>query len=144
MPPAWPDIDVNICYDANDDMIFALRDWVEENMNPTWFESRCTQDEPESPGQYFLGFEVTRDNATWNFDFWVLDEANYQRSLEWLKRMRQTLTEETRSAIVAIKHALIDRKFYPGKIPSIQIYDAVLHSGIRSYEDFAKLTSSEA
>ncbi len=39
---------------------------------------------------------------------------------------------------------LVDLKFYPGKIPSIQIYDAVLHSGIRSYEDFAKLTSSEA
>ncbi len=99
---------------------------------------------PKVPVSIFLALRLPEDNATWNFDFWVLDEANYQRSLEWLKRMQQTLTEETRSAIVAIKHALIDRKFYPGKIPSIQIYDAVLHSGIRSYEDFAKLTSSEA
>ena len=71
---------------------------------------------------------------SWQIDMMhILNESRYAGYFENVaERISQVLTQETREAILRIKHAIPPDR----KVMSIQIYQAVIEGGIRNTEDF--------
>ena len=82
---AWPDIDVNVLYapSRRSDILSLGADCLRQ-LAPSWFELRCTEKERDSPGYFFLGFEVHWRNTLWNVDRWFLSKAEYVAGERWL------------------------------------------------------------
>lgn len=124
---AWPDIDVNVLYEpAKREDIYALGAEYLAQLAPSWFELRCTEEEADSPGHFFLGFEVAWNGALWNVDIWFLSEPEYEAGARWLRETDAKLTPENRQTVIDLKCFLIARGAYPNGIPSIDVYNAVL------------------
>jgi hypothetical protein len=56
--------------------------------------------------------------------------------LQHLRQLAPHLTAETRSAILEIKRAWVDRPEYRTAVTSFDIYTAVLDHGVRSVAEF--------
>lgn len=73
------------------------------------------------------------DGEVWKIDMWLLAHDHPgPRSLDLVEPMKHALTDETRSAILRIKEALLDQP----DVHSIEIYEAVLDDGVRSMNGF--------
>ena len=75
-----------------------------------------------------------QNGHSWQIDMMhILNESPYAGYFENVaERISRVLTQETREAILRIKHAIpLDRK-----VMSIQIYQAVIAGGVRSEEGF--------
>ena len=75
-----------------------------------------------------------QNNNMWQIDMiHILDDSPYVGYFENVaERISAVLTQETREAILRIKDAIpLDKK-----VPSIQVYQAVIRDGIRELEDF--------
>ena len=133
---AWPDVDLNVRYESERrSEIFSIGARCLD-LHPSWFELRCTEDEPASPGHFFLGFELVHLDVLWNVDIWFLSNAEYRSGIQWLSRMRDRLRPNDQELIVKLKRYLIDQKSYPNGIPSVDVYDAVMENTVSCAEDF--------
>jgi hypothetical protein len=73
------------------------------------------------------------ENEIWKIDMWLLAHDHPgPRSVDLVRAMNTALTDDTTSAIVAIKEALLDQP----DVHSIEIYEAVLDGGVRSVDEF--------
>ncbi len=79
-------------------------------------------------------FYEDQNNNMWQIDMiHILNDSPYVGYFENVaERISAVLTQETREAILRIKDAIpLDKK-----VPSIQVYQAVIRDGIREVEDF--------
>ena len=128
---AWPDIDVNVLYTpSRRPGIFAFGADCLRYLAPSWFELRCTENQYDSPGHFFLGFEVRWGNTLWNVDIWFLSKVEYEAGIRWLHRTFQQMDSVKRETIINLKRFLMERKVYPNGIPSIDLYKAVLEKHV--------------
>jgi hypothetical protein len=128
---AWPDIDLNVLYAPSRRAdILGLGAECLLQLAPSWFELRCTEKERDSPGHFFLGFEVHWRRMLWNVDMWFLSEAEYEANKRWLRNRSRQMDSARRQSIVALKRFLMERKAYPNGVPSIDVYKAVLDQGV--------------
>ncbi|MBN1424042.1 hypothetical protein JXA88_05745 [Candidatus Fermentibacteria bacterium] len=128
---AWPDIDLNVLYaPLRRAEVLALGAECLRQLSPSWFELRCTEKEPDSPGHFFLGFEVHWKRMLWNVDIWFLSEAEYEAGRRWLRRTDRQIDPSRRQLIVDLKRFLMRRKVYPNGIPSIDVYRAILEQDV--------------
>ena len=76
----------------------------------------------------------TRQGESWQIDMiHILNESPYAGYFEKVaERISEVLTEETREAILNIKHSIPTEK----KVMGIQIYRAVIEKGIRDIDSF--------
>ena len=92
--------------------------------------------DPRYPdGLYWMIEYVSDEGIAWKLDLWFLLAGTTQFDLEHLKTLPQRLTPKTRATILRIKHALAQDP--PAeRIPSYEIYAAVLDGGVTSTEEF--------
>jgi hypothetical protein len=100
-------------------------------------KSRFTNNLGGEPNGLYWGIKLGEERqGAWKLDVWFLDLAGYQQHAAYSARLRESLTAETRSAILAIKEAYWQRPAYRDTITSDMIYRAVLAQGIRTVRDF--------
>jgi hypothetical protein len=98
--------------------------------------------DPSYPdGFYWAVSYVGEGGAAWNIDLWFLREGTTQFDLEHLKDLPQRLTPEARLAILRIKTVAAETPS-ARRVPSYEIYEAVLDHGIRTPEEFARLRAA--
>ncbi len=108
--------------------------------------SACVQDprirraryanELDGPDQgiYFQLRYRHESGEDWKLDMWlVANDHPGPLSRDLVEPMRRALTDETREAILSIKEQGLARK---AKVPSIDIYRAVLDDHVRTYKEF--------
>ncbi|MFD1151855.1 hypothetical protein [Saccharothrix hoggarensis] len=82
------------------------------------------------PDGLYLGVKYRDETGPeWNLDLWFVDEPDRQPDLGHVRELSGRITEETRSAILLIKHARPDYRSY-------DVYRAVLDDGVRTPEDY--------
>lgn len=78
----------------------------------------------------------TVTNERWNLDIWVIPHNDTIATDTALVARLQSLTDDERATIVAIKQAARDAKTKEKGTTSFKIYDAVLNHGVATYEEF--------
>lgn len=78
----------------------------------------------------------------WKIDTWLVgeDHPDAHHSERFADAMEKALTDETRTAILGIKEALLGRT----EVRGVDVYKAVLRDGVRSPEEFIRWTSDES
>lgn len=138
---AWPDIDLYVLYVPSQraDILALGADCLRE-LAPSWFELRCTEKEPKSPGHFFLGFEVFWKRALWNVDIWFLSEKEFEAGKRWLRRSEGKIDPARRQLIVDLKRFLMARNAYPYPkgFSSVDVNKAILEQGVdrASFKDW--------
>jgi len=83
---------------------------------------------------------VAAGDEDWKIDMWLLHEVHPgPLSSSLTEPMRAALTDETRRAILTIKHAEAHKPKHCG---SIHVYRAVLQDGVRTPEEFGRWQES--
>jgi hypothetical protein len=92
--------------------------------------------DPTDQRLYFvLRYEV-EPGVEWKIDLSLWTVASPTDPGELLAELEQTLTDEARLAVLWIKDVWHRLPVYPNEIGGFEIYDAVLHHGVRTPEDF--------
>lgn len=95
--------------------------------------------EPEKyPDGVYWGIDYRDGSRNWNLDIWFVVDADRQPDLRHVRQLARRLTPETRSAILDIKRAWVERPEYGGAVTSFDIYTAVLDRGIRTPDEFER------
>ena len=101
-----------------------------------------TGDWNEDPATYpdglFLGVDY-RSDEHWELDIWFVDEPERQPDLQHIEWLGRQLTDDTRAAILELKHHLHGTPDYS----SHRIYRAVLDHGVTSLEDFERFAGED-
>jgi len=94
--------------------------------------------DPRYPdGVYWLVRYVGDSGAAWTLDLWFILEGTTQFDIEHVASLPPRLTSETRAAILRIKEAR-PAPVAPARIPSYEIYVAVLDHGVRTPDEFTR------
>jgi hypothetical protein len=88
-------------------------------------------------GVYWLVRYVADSGAAWTLDLWFIPEGTTQWDIEHVASLPPRLTSETRLAILRIKEAR-PAPVAPARIPSYEIYEAVLDHGVRTPDEFTR------
>ena len=100
--------------------------------------------EPRYPdGLYWMIDYVSDEGISWKLDLWFLLVGTTQFDLEHMKVLPTRMTPEARATIIRIKQALADDP-PPERIPSYDVYAAVLDDGVTTAEEFLALRRSRA
>lgn len=93
--------------------------------------------DPAYPDGLFLHIKCAdADDELWTLDIWFVDTPDRQPDLRHLRTIAPQITPETQSAILTIKRATHGRRPDGSRLPSFDIYDAVLNRGIRTPDEF--------
>lgn len=95
--------------------------------------------DPGYPDGVYLGVTcVDRNRAPWSLDIWFVDQPERQPDLNHLATLRPRITPEMQASILTIKRATNGRNQDGSRLPSYEIYEAVLERGIRTPAEFAR------
>jgi hypothetical protein len=138
----WPDLDLTVVCDRLD--VVALHHAAAALIaHPRVRQVAVRNDtgrwniEPQTyPDGVYWGVDYRDEQRTWNIDIWFVTDAERQPDLHHLDQLPARLTPETRSAIIAIKRAWVDRPEYRRSVTSFDIYTAVLDHGVRTPAEF--------
>ncbi|MCP2256567.1 hypothetical protein LX15_000250 [Streptoalloteichus tenebrarius] len=99
--------------------------------------------DPTYPDGLYLGihYRSPRDHD-WTLDIWFVDEPERQPDLAHLRSLPPRLTADARATILRIKRELAARR-NTERVPSYEVYRAVLDHGIGSTEEFDRWRESE-
>ena len=128
-----PDIDIEIYCDAPTvDAGFAIVGQLASQ--PAIWKVRFSNElHRPAQGLYWQLRYRADDGEVWHIDMWLLAHDHPgPRSVDLVGPMKRALTEETRTAILRLKEALLNQS----DVHSIEIYEAVLDGGVRSVSDF--------
>jgi len=95
--------------------------------------------DPRYPdGLYWMVEYVSEGGTAWKLDLWLIQEGTTQFDLEHLRTLPHRLDRERRAAILRIKEARQARgdSADAPRVPSFEIYEAVLDHGIRTPDEF--------
>ncbi|MEJ2854417.1 MULTISPECIES: hypothetical protein [unclassified Saccharothrix] len=88
--------------------------------------------DPNYPDGLYLGVKYDQD---WNLDLWFVDDPTRQPDLHHAATFPPRLTEETRAAILHIKHDFPEYR-------SLELYEAVLDGGVRTVGEYIRWRES--
>ena len=92
--------------------------------------------DPADQRLYFVLRYTTGSGAEWKIDISLWTVASPSAPGELLAELDQTLTSEMRLAILWIKDIWHQLPVYPYAVSGFEVYDAVLHYGVRTPEAF--------
>ncbi len=136
----WRDLDLHIVQPAiNKKRFFDLGERIADLLSPHRMHYRdetiaATQGLPR--GLYwgvYLGDE--RDGA-WKIDIWITDADAFEATRVYGERVRERLTDSTRSTILQIKSECWRHPQYRRTFASGDIYAAVLDHGVADIDEF--------
>ncbi|MEO6571860.1 MAG: hypothetical protein ABIO83_09970 [Ilumatobacteraceae bacterium] len=138
----WPDIDITVVcdelvpvelYRAAESLVAhpRVRQITIRNDAGPW-----NNDPDTYPDGIYWGIDYRNERRNWNLDIWFVTDAERQPDLRHLRELGPRITDETRTAILEIKHAWFGRPEYGTTVTSFGIYTAVLDDGVRSPAEF--------
>ena len=88
--------------------------------------------------RYHVPFDLDAGQGRWRIDLslWLRDLHGHVA--DWHTRLRDTITEEQRLAVLRIKDVWHRLPSYPDEVSGWEIYTAVLRDGVRTPEQFAR------
>ncbi|MFE0104628.1 hypothetical protein [Streptomyces sp. NPDC059009] len=93
--------------------------------------------DPLYPDGLYVGVEYRAESgAEWTLDIWFVDEPDRQPDLGHLRTLPPRLTDEHRRTILGIKAVLAGRPDTGTRVPSYDVYRAVLDDGITTVDAF--------
>jgi len=102
-------------------------------------KSRFTNNVGGEPNGFYWGIKLGDERqGAWKLDVWFLNQASYEQHEAYSTSMRERLTTENRSDILAIKEAYWQRPEYRDTVTSAMIYRAVLDHSVRTIRDFER------
>ena len=140
----WPDLDITVVCEALDvaALYRAAVDLVgHRHVRQLTFrnDSGPWNSHPEKyPDGVYWGIDYRDGRRNWNVDVSFVADADRQPDLRHVRELARRLTPETRSAILDIKRAWMERPEYGRAVRSFDIYTAVLDRGIRTPEEFER------
>jgi hypothetical protein len=92
---------------------------------------------PEVPEGYYWGVRFQPPGSdVWKIDIWLLPEGTTRRTGgPLISTLREGFADEARIAILRLKHIWYREPAYRNTVLSVDIYDAVLHHGVRTPEE---------
>lgn len=98
---------------------------------------RWNTDPAYPDGLYWMLRYRTDANEDWNLDLWFLREGTTQFDLQHIESLPPRLSREARLAILRIKEAWHGSPAPDSKVPSYDIYEAVLDHGVTTPQEFS-------
>ncbi len=140
----WRDLDIYVL-DPEHDLKQCFEIGYELTRRLAGKKSRFTDNVGGEPSGFYWGIKLgdVRQGA-WKLDIWFLDLVGYEQHAAYSSYMREKLTTENRSSILAIKEAYWQRPEYRDTVTSDLIYRAVLDYGVRTMRDFVSFIKSAA
>lgn len=134
----WRDLDVYVL-DPPHDLKKCFEIGYEVTRRLFAKKSRFTNNVGADPNGLYWGIKLGDERqGAWKLDLWFLDAAGYEKHSKYCDRLRLRLTDETRSAVLAIKEAYWQKREYRDTVTSDSIYRAVLDHNVRTVEDFKR------
>ncbi len=136
----WRDIDIDIyCASLSADRAFAaLRPLASHPhvVRLNFDNWRGSNGSPDFPNGYYWGIRYRAETGReWKLDLWFLPDGLPRQEATLMGRR---LTPEDRLAILSLKEIWHRLPSYNRGVVSIDVYDAVLHHGVRTKTEFAR------
>jgi len=131
----WRDLDIYFTGDFDLEAFFNLGYKITALLKA--YKSFFTDNRGCKPDGLYWGIRLGDIQAgAWKIDIWHLSEQDYQDQVQYCEMIKNSLTEETRNAIIEIKSHFCMKPGYRDTITSDDIYKAVLEHGVRNVEQF--------
>jgi hypothetical protein len=98
---------------------------------------RCPTGEARDE-RYHVPFDLDAGQGRWRIDLSVWLRDLHGHVADWHVRLRDTITDEQRLAVLRIKDVWHRLPSYPDVVGGWEIYTAVLDDGVRGPEQFAR------
>jgi hypothetical protein len=98
---------------------------------------RCPTGEARDE-RYHVPFDLDIGQGRWRIDLSVWLRDLHGHVADWHTRLRATITDEQRLAVLRIKDVWHRLPSYPDEVSGWEIYTAVLRDGVRAPEQFAR------
>lgn len=138
----WRDLDIYVL-DPQHDLKRCFEVAYELTQRLAAKKSRFTNNVGGEPNGFYWGIKLGDERqGAWKLDVWFLDSESYEQHADYSARMREKLTAETSSIILAIKEAYWRRPEYRDSVTSELIHRAVLENGVKDVSDFERFLRS--
>jgi hypothetical protein len=87
---------------------------------------------------YHVPFVLDAGEGRWRIDLSVFLRDLHSHVADWHTRLRDTITDEQRLAVLRIKDVWHRLPSYPDEVSGWEIYSAVLGDGVRAPEQFGR------
>lgn len=139
----WRDLDI-YALDPDHDLKRCFEIGYELTHRLAAKKSRFTNNVGGEPSGLYWGIKLGDERrGAWKLDVWLLDLAGYDEHAAYSSRMREKLTADNRSIILAIKEAYWRQAAYRDTITSDMIYRAVLDNGVRTVSGFERFVREQ-
>jgi hypothetical protein len=98
---------------------------------------RCPTGEARDE-RYHVPFDLDAGQGRWRIDLSVWLRDLHDHVADWHSRLRDTITDQQRLAVLRIKDVWHRLPSYPDEVSGWEIYTAVLRDGVRTPEQFAR------
>ena len=88
--------------------------------------------------RYHVPFDLDIGNGRWRIDLSIWLRDLHGHVADWNLRLRDTITDEQRLAVLRVKDVWHRLPSYPEEVGGWEIYTAVLQDGVRTPEQFAR------
>ena len=85
-----------------------------------------------------MPFDLDAGKGRWRVDLSVWLRDLHGHIADWHTRLRDTITDQQRLAVLRIKDVWHRLPSYPDEVSGWEIYTAVLRDGVRTPEQFAR------
>jgi hypothetical protein len=142
---AWRDLDVGLLagVSCSPSDVLELLKRVVELPGFVGFSYRDERGERCPTGEarderYHVPFDLDAGQGRWRIDLSVWLRDLHGHVADWHVRLRDTITDEQRLAVLRIKDVWHRLPSYPDVVSGWEIYTAVLDDGVRGPEQFAR------
>lgn len=92
---------------------------------------------PKMPKGLYVGCQIKdkTEDETWKVDIWILSKDDLNQNKQFIKRMKQMMTEDKRSLIMTLKVAMTEKYGRPPNMASYFVYQAVVDHGLTTKEE---------
>lgn len=88
--------------------------------------------------RYHVPFDLDVGHGRWCIDLSVWLRDLHGQVADWHARLRDTITDQQRLAVLRIKDVWHRLPSYPEQVSGLEVYTAVLRDGVRTPEQFAR------
>lgn len=135
----WRDLDI-YALDPQHDLKRCFEVGYELTLRLSAKKSRFTNNLGGEPDGFYWGIKLGNERqGAWKLDVWFLSAASYEEHAAYSSFMRERLSAQSKSVILAIKEDYWRRPEYRDTVTSDMIYRAVLEGGVRSTGEFERL-----
>jgi hypothetical protein len=136
----WRDLDIHIVQSALDKKkFFELGGRIADLLNPHRMHFRdetivATEGLPR--GLYWGVYLGNERQGAWKIDIWVTDATGFEATRDFGERIRERLSDSTRSLILRIKSEVWRHPQYRREFSSSDVYSAVLEHHVIDIDGF--------